>query len=208
MKLYTFPASSNARKVEMAAVLLGVELEREVVDLAKGKQRLPDFLAINPAGKVPVLADGDFFLPESNAIMAYLADTKPGNTLYPADIRARAEVNRWLFWQSQHYGPPIGGLNFEHFIKQRFGGGEPDAGQVKRHEEAVRQAAAVLDTQLAHRQWVCGSNITLADLAIATPLMYIELAKIPVESFANIQRWFGAVRELDAWKKTEPQQRL
>src|ERR1051325_244729 len=89
MKLHYSPFSSNARKVRITAGLLGIELELEPVDLMKGAQRNPEFLAINPMGKVPVLVDGDFVLSESAAIMAYLADGKPGHALYPDDCRRR-----------------------------------------------------------------------------------------------------------------------
>ena len=89
------------------AALLGIELKLQSVELAKGAQRTPEYLAITPTGKVPVLADGDFVVHESSAIMIYLAETKPGNTLYPAERRARAEVNRWLFWAANLWAPAV-----------------------------------------------------------------------------------------------------
>ncbi|HEX7438615.1 MAG TPA: glutathione S-transferase N-terminal domain-containing protein, partial [Caldimonas sp.] len=96
MKLYSSPISSNARKVRLAASMLGIPLELVNIDLGKGAQRTPEFLAINPMGRVPVLEDGDFVLTESAAIMAYLADAKPDSPLYPRDPKQRADVNRWL----------------------------------------------------------------------------------------------------------------
>lgn len=204
MKLYVFELSSNARKVLITADLLGVTLERAVVHLGKQEQRLPDYIALNPNGRVPTLVDGDFVLWESNAIMQYLADQKPGNTLFPADLRARADVNRWLFWQSSHWSPAIAALNFENLLKKLLNIGEPDAAIVKRNEELVKQFAGILDTHMKDREWVSGSALTLADIAIAAPLMYIAPAKLPVETFPNVMRWFGQVRELPAWKATEP----
>jgi glutathione S-transferase len=204
MKLYTFPWSTNARKVEMVVHALGIELEREVVDLAKGEQRAPAYVALNPNGRVPLLVDGDLALSESNAIMMYLADKVPNNTLLPTEPHARYDVLRWLFWQASHWSAPMGGLNFENMLKKRLGLGEPDPGQVQRHGELVRQLGGRLDQHLSTRTWVSGEHLTLADIAIVTALMYTVPAKIPVGDFAHIQRWFGQIRALDAWQKTEP----
>jgi glutathione S-transferase len=204
MKLYTFPLSSNARKAEMVVHILGTEVERVIVNLAAGEQKKPDYLALNTNGRVPTLVDGDFVLWESNAIMAYLADKTPGNTLYPSELRARADVNRWLFWQANHLSPAIGALTFEHLLKARFHGGEPDPVQIKRNEDFVRQFGAVLDAHLAEREWVSGSTLTIADIGLAASMMYEVPAKLPLESFAHLQKWFGRMRELPAWKKTEP----
>lgn len=204
MKLYTFPWSTNARKVEMVVHALGIEVEREIVMLGKAEQRAPAYVALNPDARVPLLVEGDFKLAESNAIMMYLADKVPGNTLFPTEPHARHDVVRWLFWQASHWSAPMGGLNFENMLKKRFGLGEPDPGQVQRHNEQVRQFGARLDQHLATRTWVSGEHLTLADLSIVTALMYTVPSKIPVTDFAHIQRWFGQIRELDIWTKTEP----
>src|ERR1700704_5873752 len=98
MKLYGFPPSPNTSKVRAVAAHIGVPLEFEIVDLTKGQSRTPDFLAINPNGRTPVLKDGDFTLWESNAIMQYVAGKKK-NTLWPDDARTRADITRWQCWQ-------------------------------------------------------------------------------------------------------------
>ena len=201
MKLYYSPFSPNARKVRMVAHLLNKDVELVNVDLGKGEQRQPPYLSKNAMGKVPLLEDGDLRLPESAAIMIYLAD---GTELYPADQRARAEVNRWLFWAASHWGPAVSALNFEHFLKKFFGGGEPDPAQVKRQEDFVRSFGKVLDDHLANREWVAGKKLTIADIAIAPSLAFTAVAKLPVLELANLQAWFGRVQALDAWKTTEP----
>ena len=203
MKLYHSPFSSNARKVRLAASMLGIPLELVGVDLGKGEQRTPGFLAINPMGRVPVLVDGDYVLPESAAIMIYLAETKPGNTLYPADPQQRAEVNRWLFWGANHWGPTFAALTFEKWLKKMLRLGEPDPAQVKRQEDTLRGLASVLDTHLASRAWVCGSTITLADLALAASLGAADRIQFPLMEFVAVEAWFEKVRALEAWKSTE-----
>jgi glutathione S-transferase len=202
MKLYSSPMSSNARKARMAALLLDIDVDLETVDLATGAHRRPDYLKLNPNGMVPVLVDGDFVLWESNAIMTYLADSKKGNTLYPSERRARADVDRWLFWSSSHWNPAIGILSFENMIKKMFGLGEADPAQVQKGEQMFSRFAKILDAHLASRAYVTGENLTLADVAIAAPLMYAVPAKLSLEGFENVKRWFDRVQALEAWKKT------
>src|SRR5213080_465123 len=103
MKLYAFPPSPNTWKVRAAAHQIGLPLELEIVDLTKGAQRKPDYLAINPTGRTPTLVDGDFKLWESTAIMQYIASQKP-NSLWPNDARARTDIARWQSWQLAHFG--------------------------------------------------------------------------------------------------------
>ena len=203
MKHYHFPFSSNSRKVAMTLAQLNIPVETVIVDLSKLEQRKPDYLALNPNAKVPTLVDGDLVLWESNAIMAYLADkTEGGDSIYPKDLRARADVNRWLFWGANHWGPSIAILNWENVVKKMLGAGDPDPAQVQRGETFVKDNAKVLDDHLAKRTWLSGDRLTIADFAIAAPLMYTRVAKIPVEGFANLQAWLARVQELDAWKKT------
>src|SRR5688572_19644964 len=104
MKLYDFAFSPNCRKVRAVAYELGIALEPVHVDLVRGAQRQPDFLALNPNGRVPVLVDGDLVLWESTAIMRYLSASR-GGALVPTSPRAQAEVDRWLAWQLAHLGP-------------------------------------------------------------------------------------------------------
>jgi glutathione S-transferase len=202
MRLYHHPMSSNARRAVMTAIHLDAKVDLELVDLAKGEQRSASFLGKNPNGKVPVLEDDGLVLWESHAIMQYLADKTPGQTVYPAEIRARADVNRWLFWSAHHFTPSVSILGWENLVKRMIGAGEPDPAAVKRGELLVSENARVLDSHLAGKKWIAQDRLTLADLAIATPLMIIEKAKLPVNGFANLMMWFRRVEGLDAWKKT------
>ncbi len=119
MKLYDFAFSPNCRKVRAVAYEIGVPLEHVPIDLLKGEQRGPDFLARNPNGRVPLLEDGDLRLWESNAIILYLATTRGGAPpLVPAGPRERAEVDRWLSWQSAHLSPAMTKVAFERIVKK------------------------------------------------------------------------------------------
>jgi len=203
VKLHFNPLSSSARRVTMTAHLLGVRLDEQRVDLRDPAARAA-LAALNPNAKVPVLVDGDFVLWESIAIMQYLCDGVPGQTLYPTERRARADVNRWLSWSQAHWAPALGGLGYEHVWKKLVTGGGADPEQVKRHETAFHQFAAVLDATLASRGWLVGGNITLADLAVGVPLMSAAMYRVPVAQYANIRRWHAGLADLPAWRATEP----
>jgi glutathione S-transferase len=207
MRLYHHPMSSNARRAVMTALHLGAlpkcpSIELVTVDLSKGEQRAPSYLQMNPNGRVPTLDDDGFYLTESHAIMQYLAESTPGQKIYPTELRARTDVNRWLFWNAHHFQPAMSVLNWENFVKPMLGRGATDPAEVKRGEMLVGQVCTVLDAHLAGREWVSGPTLTLADLALSTPLMTTVPAKLPVAEYANIQAWFGRVQALDVWKRT------
>ena len=204
MRLYYHPVSTCSRRVLMAAHQLDIRLDLVPVDLFEGAQHAPAFLKLNPNHRVPVLEHGGFVLWESYAIMQYLADTTTGQTLYPADPAARADVNRWLFWCAQDFMPGISILNWEHSIKSRAGAGAADPLEVARGERLLIAAAGVLDAHLAERDWICGDGLSLADLAMAAPLADQHSARLPVAGLAHLQRWLGQVQALDAWTRTQP----
>jgi len=202
MRLYHHPMSSNARRAVMTAIHLGLPLELAVVDLMHpdDRRRLAE---LNPNGKVPVLADGDFLLWESCAIMQYLAEQVPGQTLYPQAGKARADVNRWLFWGAQHFAPAISVLTWERAWKGMTGNGGPDPLEVARGERELAECAVVLDAHLAGRQWLCGDSVSLAEFAVAAPLMYSEAVQLPLAQYANLQAWYQRVQQLPAWQQTQ-----
>jgi glutathione S-transferase len=204
MKLYGFPPSPNTWKVSALAAHLGIPLELEWVDLGKGQQRSPEFLAINPNGRAPALVDGDFTLSESNAIMQYIASRKP-NTLWPDDARARADICRWQCWQLAHWSKEgCEPLIMERLIKAIFKLGPPDAARVAAGTEAFNRDAKVLDAHLAKQPYLVGSAITLADFSVAAPLVYAKEADLPIAAYANVRAWFDRVFALPAWRETAP----
>jgi len=204
MRLYHHPFSSNARRAVITALELNIPLELVLVDLLKREQRQPAFLARNPAGRVPVLEDGAVILPESHAIMLYLATKSPGQSLYPADVPSQAQVNRWMFWSAAHFQPAISVLTWEHVVKKALNLGEPDAAEIRRGERLVQETAALLDSHLASREWVAAHNMTLADISLATPLMTLKSAKLPVAPFKHLQSWFTRMAARDSWQRTNP----
>jgi glutathione S-transferase len=203
MRLYQHPMSANARAAIMTVYLLDAPVEFVFVDLQNREQTLPAFLKKNPNHRVPVLEDGDFYLWESRAIMQYLADNTPGQTLYPTNPRARADVNRWLFWSSQHFSPCISIFFWENVVKGMIGRGAADPVELKRGDMLFNEFATVLDAHLADRQWISGSSLTLADLSIAASYACAAPGKAPVGPFSNLQAWLTRVQALEAWRRTE-----
>jgi glutathione S-transferase len=203
MHLYYHPFSSNARRVTMVADHLGIKLDLVETNLASpnDRRRLNE---VNPNSKIPVLLDDGFVLTESCAIMQYLADSKPGQNLYPTDPLARADVNRWLFWSSQHFAPAIGVIVWQNVWKKMVEGTDPDPVELARGTRELERFAAVLDEHLGRRDWLCGGAVTLADYAVAAPLMYVERARVPVSQYKHLLAWFDRVKDLPAWRHTEP----
>jgi len=204
MKLYGFPPSPNTWKVRAVAAHIGLPLAFELVDLAKGQQHTPAFRALNPTGRTPVLVDGDFVLWESNAIMQYLADQKP-NALWPNDARIRADIVRWQCWQLMHWSKEAcQPLIFERLVKKFLNLGAPDAAAVAKALEAFEREAAMLDAHLAKYGHLVGTELTLADFAVAAPLVYSKEAELPVAPHAHLRDWFARVSALPAWRDTAP----
>lgn len=205
MKLLGFPPSPNTWKVRAVAHRLGIPLELALVDLSKGEQRKPDYLAMNPSGRTPTLVDGDFVLSESNAIMQYLASQKP-NSLWPNDARARADITRWQCWQLAHWSSDACvPLIFNRLVKKVLNLGPPDEAAVAKATEAFNRDARLLDAHLARQPYLAGKELTLADFSVAATLFFVKQAEMPIEPYARVQEWFARVSALPCWKETAPQ---
>lgn len=203
--LYFHPFSGNTRRVLLTIAHLDLAVDKVLIDLPKGEQRGAAHLARNPNGRVPVLAHGDFVLWESRAIMQYLCELAPGQTLWPTEgPRDRADVARWLFWCAQHMAPANAILVRERFVKA-FAGAAPDPAEEARGEAEVAQFAAVLDAHLAGRTWIALDRLTLADYSLAAGFALAGPARLPIEPYAHLRAWLGRVQELPAWRATAPQ---
>jgi glutathione S-transferase len=202
MKLYYFE-TINPRKACAVAKYLGSPVEFVRVDLGKGEQKAPDYLAINPNGKVPALTDGETKIWEANAIMAYLARLTDSD-LWPRDDDRQIEVTRWLSWSADHFTRHAGALYFQHIIKPLFLRAEPDTKAVEEATGFFKQFAQVLNDHLRGRKFLLGDTLTIADFSVGVTLPYAEKAKIPVGGFAEIERWHARLNELPAWREPFP----
>lgn len=204
MKLYINRISPNVRRVRLTAAVLGLKLEEQSLDFTKGEHKTAEYLALNPNGSVPTLVDDDFVLSESRAIMQYLALKGPQGELVPHDERARADVTRWQFWDASHFSPQLGTLAFQRMLKPMFGMGEPDVAKVEEALVNFRRYGAVLDRHLEGKQYVVGERLTIADLTLASSLMYAQQTDVPLGEFARLATWFERMSSLEAWRQTAP----
>lgn len=200
MRIYQHQISSNSRRVMMLVQHLELDVECIDINLASPDDRRR-LLEINPNCKIPVLEDDGFLLWESCAIMQYLADKTPGQRIYPQDVRVRADVNRWMFWATQHLSPAIGVLTWERIWKGFVTGQGPDAKEEARGESDLAECAAVLDSHLVGRDWVVGDSLSLADFALAAPIMYLDKAALPLRQYASLMAWYQRMRQLPAWRQ-------
>jgi glutathione S-transferase len=202
MKLHVAPPSPRAFKVLAVARYLDLDFELCPVDILNGAHQRPEFAALNPNKKMPVLEDDGFVLWESNAICQYLAAKKPERGLLPSDPRGRADVSRWQFWDSAHWDPACATLVFERMLKKVFGQGDPSPAQVAKGEEEVRRFGGVLNGSLAGRRFLCGDQLTVADFSVGAWLNYSQPAAYPIDDLREIKRWYAGLMELPAWRES------
>ena len=199
IKLYDSKISPYARKVRLVAAELDIPLEKVAVDFQKGDPRTPEYLAMNPNGKVPVIDDDGFVLWESIAILKYLAGKKGG--LLPADARGRAEADQWMFWWANHPEPAIELLIYELLLKPYLGKPGNDASIVREAHALLDRFLPVLEKRLAGKKYVLG-ELSIVDFAMAPPLelasrrLNVDLGKYP-----NINAWLARLQERPSWQK-------
>jgi glutathione S-transferase len=202
MKLYYFPPSTRALAVVALSQHLALDCELQPIDLGRGDQLRPEYVALNPNQKMPTLeVDNGFTLWESNAILFYLAAQRPDAGLWPADLRGQADVLRWLSWESAHWDAESWGMvAYEKSSKAVLGRGLPDPAFVARGEQNFKRFAAVLDGALQGKTWILGERLTIADFSIGAAVPSAERLGLPVKSFPAICRWYGQLSEVPAWR--------
>lgn len=202
MKLY-YSETLMPRKACAAARHLGSPVTFVHVSLAKGEQKAPDYVALNPNGKVPLLVDGDRVVWEANAIICHLSMIA-GADLWPKDPDRQVDVVRWLSWDSVHFTRYAGQLYFEHVIKARFGLGEPDLAAVEEATGYFNKYAGILEQHLSGRKFLVSDNLSVADFAVAVTLPYAREAAIPLDNFPTVREWHERLSELPAWRDPFP----
>jgi glutathione S-transferase len=202
MKIYADPITVNCRKVLAGMAFLVAPFERVHVDYFKAEQKEPAYLAINPNASVPSMSDGDFVLWESNAILQYVADKLGRDSAYPRDLQIRADVNRWLLWESSAWFPSTYVFLVENCVKPLLGA-NPDPAVLDAQAAQFHKLAGILDARLAKNDWVCGEQPTIADIALAAPIHLHPYQKLPLSDHPNLKRWMTQrVEALPCWKST------
>ena len=186
LKVYGMSSSGNCYKVRLLLTQLRREFEWIEVSTLKQETRTPEFLALNPNGKIPLLqlADGRV-LPESNAILCYLAE---GTRFLPADAWSRAEVLQWLFWEQYSHEPYIATARFiRHFRKA------PDDPSLPQKMERGYQALELMERHVsAHEFFVC-ETYTVADIALYAYTHVADQGGFDLTRFPAIKAWCARV---------------
>jgi glutathione S-transferase len=201
MKLYIFPPSARALGIVALKNHLALDCEVQPIDLGRGDQLTPQYLALNPNKKMPTLEDDGFVLWESNAILFYMAAKHPNSGLWPSDLRRQADVLRWLAWESAHWdAESCGMVAYEKASKAVLGLGPPDPAFIARGEQNFIRFAAVLNDSLKGKTWLIGERLTIADFSVGGFVPSAERMGLLVGDCAEILRWYKGLAALPAWR--------
>ncbi len=186
--------SVNVQKVLWCLVEFGLDYERIDAGMQFGKNNEPEYLAMNPNGRVPTLVDGDYVLWESNSVMRYLAMAYGGDTpIYPAEPKARAGVDRWLDWTLSTLQPvdrPVFWALVRTPVEKR------DMVAIQKDVDAEAVVWRVVEAQLASRRFIEGDRFTLADIAIgAYARRWLGVEGVSKPRLQNLERWFAQLAE-------------
>jgi glutathione S-transferase len=187
LRLYDYLESGNGYKVRLLLHQLGLPFERVELDILRGETRTPSFLAKNPNGRIPTLEleDGTH-LPESNAILWYLAE---GTPFLPQELLARAQVLSWMFFEQYSHEPNIATLRFwthAGFLDQR-------AALVPGKREAGVAALGVMERQLATHRFFAAERYTIADVALYAYTHVAEEGGFALAPYPAIRGWLARV---------------
>ena len=197
IELYFWP-TPNGHKITIFLEEAGLDYRFEPVNISKGDQFKPEFLAFSPNNRMPAIidrvpADGGepITVFESGAILVYLAE-KTGKFL-PSDVRARKTVLEWLFWQVGGLGPMAGqNHHFVQYAPERI----PYA--MERYVKETSRLYGVMDKRLADNEFLGGSELSIADMASYPWIVPHQRQQQDLDSFPNLKRWFNAIKERPA----------
>ena len=186
IKLYGISRSRASRSL-WAREEIGVEYENVPTHFS-GDTKKPEFLAINPNGRVPVLTDGDVTLFESMAINLYLAKKYDGG-LQPKTLEDEARAVQWSFWGMTELEAHLIQMLLHRVMLPEA---ERDASQIEAAAEALERPLKVLDGALAERPHLLGDAFSIADLNVASVLSMAKIVSFDLAGFPNVKRWFDS----------------
>jgi len=194
--LYYWP-TPNRHKITIFLEETGLPYTIKPVNIGKGEQFAPEFLAISPNNRIPAIVDNEpagggkpISVFESGAILQYLAE-KTGKFL-PTDLQGRTEVMQWLFWQMGGLGPMLGqNHHFRNYVGEKI----PYA--IERYVKEIERLDGVLDERLADREFVAGAY-SIADMACYPWIVLHERQGQNLDDFPSLKRWFETIQRRDA----------
>ncbi len=206
LKLYDYPESPFCQKTRIVLAEKDLSYEVVPVDLKAGEQKRPEFLKLNPFGKVPVLIDDEMIVYDSTIINEYLEDEYPHPPLLPSESSARARVRTFEDYADIAF-IPVTGIIMNELRKPE---GERDAEKLANARQQVQRMLAVIDGSLAGRQWLAGT-FSLADVAFAPRVVILPALGVELDpEWKNVASWIQRLNQrasihdlagLDAWRK-------
>ncbi len=193
IKLYTFPPSTNSRKVRIALLEKGLEFERVNVDLSKREQKSPEYLKIHPFGQIPALDDEGFIIYDSTVINEYLEDEYPYPSLMPSDSEGRARARLLEDLRDTHFNP-----YFVHIIyEMRKPEGERDSQRIENAKAEIIKCFDRIEAELEGKEYLAGP-FSLADVAFMSNLELLDRFGIPVaaDKYKNTVAWIARLKAL------------
>lgn len=203
MKLYYDPITVNCRKVLAGLDMIGATFEPQVLGYFAGEHKQTPFTDINPNAELPALTDDDLVLWESNAILVYASEKLANETAYPTAPKVRADITRWLLWESSKWFGSCYPYLVENVVKPMLDG-KPDNDFLDGHAPTFHERASVLENALAGKDWLCADHATIADIAVAAPMHLHGAQKLPLERYPNIRAWIARVEALPSWQNSDP----
>lgn len=195
-------SSVNVQKVVWCADELGLDYERLDVGGKFGGNDTAEYLAMNPNGLVPVIQDDGFVLYESNAIVRYLCARHGAHTMWPEDLRRRADVDRWMEWQSTGYTPAMWGA-FWQLI--RTAPEKRDAAMVESSRARSEKHSAILDAHLASRRFLTGDDFSAADIVVGCAAHRWLNMPLQRQPRPNLERWYQELKSRPASRQVTSQ---
>lgn len=181
-RVFGMAASGNCHKVKLVLDLLRIPYRWHETDIMQGASRTPEFLRMNPTGKVPVLQiDTHTFLPESNAILCYLAD---GSDLWPGDRLTRARALQWLFFEQYSHEPYIAVARFIKMFQKK-----PDDPRLPDIMKRGYAALDVMETHLARHAFFVADKLTIADIALFAYTHKAETGGFDMARYPSVRAW-------------------
>lgn len=189
LRLYDNQISGNGYKVRLLLTQLGLPFERVEVDIFKGETRTPEFLALNPNGRIPTLRleDGSH-LAESNAILYYLAE---GTEFWPDGRKERAETLQWLFFEQYSHEPYIA---TSRFIIRYLGTPPERAAELDQKKEGGYGALGIMEDRLAKRDFLSGGAFSIADIALFAYTHVADEGGFSLDDYPAVRAWIERIR--------------
>jgi glutathione S-transferase len=188
VKLYDFELSGNAYKVRLLLSFLKLEYEQIPVSLKDGEQKLPEFLALNPMGQIPVLVDGELCLRDSQAILVYLARRYGGEQWLPTEAVAMGQIMQWLFTAGHEIQVGPAAARVFHLFGRPL--------DINHANQRSHDVLRLLDGQLKGRDWLALDRPTIADVACFPYIALTKDARIPLDLYVNVQTWIERFKQI------------